>query len=250
MSDLAEKLAGKFIVLDGPDGSGKTTQLRRLRDHLVSQGARVEVLMDPGTTKIGRKIRLLLLDRDNGEMGPMCETLLFMASRAQLICERVRPAIEARKVVLCDRFISATVAYQGASGVDKELVIELGRTATEGLWPDITVILDIPVSEGMKRLGVTRERLKQPRDEEMQKLGASPAKRKKSPKRPEFPGQMLLFGDRLEHRSSEYHERVRHIFLDLGKLYPARVQHLDATGTKDEVFERLLESLSREDFKA
>lgn len=243
MSDLAKKLAGKFLVIDGPDGAGKTTQLSKLRDYLAALGTDVDVAIDPGTTRIGTKIRHLLLNRDNGEISPMCETLLFMASRAQLVDELIRPATEAGRTVLCDRFISATLAYQGASGVDWKTIIDLGEIAIGGRWPDLTVILDIPVDEGNKRIGVDRERLKRPDDEELQKLGAAS---KRTSKRPgPDPRQMFLFGDRLEARSASYHERVRRIFSDLKGKYPGRVCYVDGTGTPDEVFSRLIEAVTK-----
>jgi len=153
----------------------------------------------------------------------MCEALLFMASRAQLVHERVRPALEEGKVVLCDRFISATLAYQGASGIDKNLIIELGEIAVQGLWPDLTIILDVPVEEGMQRIGIVRKRLKKGRQ----------------PNREQLP----LFGDRMEARKSTYHERVREIFREVHKLYPRPVRYVDAKGSPDEVLERIKEEL-------
>lgn len=225
-SDLADKLAGTFLVIDGPDGAGKSTQLGRLRDYLCSHGLEVESVVDPGTTNIGKKIRALLLDRDNGEIGPMCETLLFMAARAQLVHECVLPAVERGKTVLCDRFISATIAYQGASGVDREQILELGRVAIGNHWPDLTVILDLPAAVGMKRLGVVRKRLKKDSGE------AST--------------QLPLFGDRMESRTSEYHRVVRETFRTVHRDYPGKVAYVRAVGTQDEVFDRILEAVQSE----
>src|SRR5512140_3750632 len=98
MSILTEKLKGKFIVLDGPDGSGKSTQMKMLAAHMTGLGLRVESVYDPGATPVGERIRAILLDRDSGHVAPMCETLLFMASRAQLVAERIKPALKDRKV--------------------------------------------------------------------------------------------------------------------------------------------------------
>jgi len=227
MTDLADKLAGKFIVLDGPDGSGKTTQAALLADRLAADGAVVRRVHDPGGTPVGEKVRDILLDRDSGELCPACETMLFMASRAQLVVERVRPALDDGCVVLCDRFISATVAYQGAAGVPPDAVVRVGEVAVGGLWPDLTVILDVPVSVGMRRIGVPRERLKTPE-------GARAA-------------QLPLLGDRLETKGSAYHQRVRRNFLDLCRkdLYPRPVVRVDARGERDAVFARVLGELGR-----
>ena len=240
MTDLAEKLAGRFIVVDGPDGAGKTTQLRSLREYLTTLGCHVDVVIDPGTTKIGQKIRSLLLDRDNGEIGPMCETLLFMASRAQLVHERIQPALAKGNVVLCDRFVTATVAYQGASGVDHNTILQLAEIAIEGTWPDLTLILDLPVKEGFGRLGVDRARLKRPQDEEMQRM-SGPKKQL-----PANPRQLFLFGDRMESRSSDFHGRVVAIFKTLHDYYPGKVRYVDAVGTEEEVFSRLTAELTKE----
>ena len=225
MNELAEKLARKLIVLDGPDGSGKTSQLAKLREHLIAETLAVELVRDPGTTPVGKKIRNILLDRENGNMVPLCETLLFMASRAQLVEERIRPALAAGKVVLCDRFISATVAYQGASGVDQKTIIELGQIAVGGLWPDLTIILDVPVEVGMQRIGAARGRLAKP------------------------PGQAAaqpgLFGDRLEARDPSYHKEVRRLFKRLSQLYPGPVANIPADGPPEEVFQSVLRCLNQ-----
>jgi dTMP kinase len=242
MGNLKDKLAGKFIVIDGPDGAGKSTQLKLLAEWLRGQGLDVEVFIDPGTTKIGQKIRQLLLDRENGEIGGMCETLLFMASRAQLTFERIRPALGSGKVVVCDRFVSSTLAYQGASGVDPHKILTLAEIAIEGLWPDLTLILDVTTEEGTKRIGVDRSRLKKPAEEEMQKLGAAPQRARKAPD-----SQMFLFGDRMEARSSSYHERVRDTFRRLSDVYPRKVRNVDAMGPPDDVFAEVVRAI-REEF--
>jgi len=223
-SDLARKLAGRFLVIDGPDGAGKTTQLKLLAEALSAAGALVREVRDPGSTEIGDKIRSILLERDHGGMGRMCETFLFMASRAQLVCEVIRPALGRGELVLCDRFISATVAYQGALGVDRKFIIELGNHATEGLWPDLTIILDLSTEVGMGRIGIARKRLKDDRE-------------------PEF-RQHLLFGDRLETRTSEYHHRVRNIFRSLSDGYPSPVRYVEAEGKQEVVLQRVLAAIS------
>lgn len=210
MSDLAEKLAGKFIVLDGPDGSGKTTQLVLLAEWLTQAGTDVLTAHDPGGTEIGDKIRLLLLDRDNGEMGPMCETLLFMASRAQLMGEVIAPALQANRCVLCDRWVSATIAYQVAGGAEAENVLQAYEAALLGVWPDLTIILDVPAEAGLAR------------------LSDSP--------------------DRMESKDLAFHRKVRELFLaqarDKGELYAV----VDASETPAAVQQALRDVLEEWNF--
>ena len=208
-SDLAKKLAGRFIVLDGPDGSGKSTQIALLRDHLAAAGADVLCVHDPGATAVGEKIRSILLDPKQTHLSPIAETLLFMASRAQLVAEKVRPALAAGKVVLCDRFISATIAYQGASGVPADLIVRVGELAVGNLWPDLTIILDLPAEVGMARAA---------------RRGA---------------------GDRVESRAMAYHDEVRENFRALRDGYPAPVVHVDATLDRPNVFANILAELEK-----
>ncbi len=224
MADIAAKLAGKFIVLDGPDGAGKTTQLRLLADHLRAAGASLECVRDPGGTPIGDKIRQVLLDRDNGGMSPICETLLFMASRAQLVHERIRPALDAGRTVLCDRFISATLAYQGAAGVDRETILHLGEIAVGGLWPHLTIILDVSPEIGMNRAGAPRPH------------GRG--------RRPRGAAQRSLFGDRLEAMDLAYHEKVQQMFRELGEAYPGKVVHIDANRQPQAVLADVMAAVS------
>jgi len=126
---LKNKFSGKFIVLDGPDGCGKSTQLELLAEYLNNEGIEVVKTHDPGGTKIGDQIRRLLKYGAKGIMDVHTETMLFMASRAQLVAEVIKPAIEKSKTVLCDRFISSTCAYQGSSGYPLAKIIELGKFA-------------------------------------------------------------------------------------------------------------------------
>ncbi len=226
MANLVTKLAGKFIVFDGPAGSGKSTQLAMLAEHLAADGAKIEHVRDPGGTIVGDQIRILLLNRENGDMGSMCEVMLFMASRAQLVEERIRPALDAGETILCDRFISATIAYQGASGVSAETILDIGNAAIQGIWPDLTIILDVPARIGMRRIGVPR------------------GKRKKAD---EPTGQTLpLFGDRLESRHLEYDQAVRGNFLNLCKdgAYPRPVVRVNAKLDRESVFQQILDRLT------
>jgi dTMP kinase len=218
---LKEKLAGKFIVFDGPDGSGKGTQIERLAGALAAEGLDVVRARDPGGTVIGDQIREILLHKNllTG-MDVRCETLLFMASRAQLVREVILPAVGAGKVVLCDRFISATCAYQGAAGYDVRRIIELGRFAVGEVWPAMTLILDVPAEQGLQRAG----------------------------RRSETTGQEGGRHDAMESRPIDFHRKVRELFLHLPADYPGRIEIIDGAGTPDEVHEKILEVLKRVDF--
>lgn len=230
MTALAEKLAGKFLVFDGPDGAGKGTQLDRLERSLTDAGAEVVRARDPGGTAIGDRIRAALLDYRNDEIDVRCETFLFMASRAQLMAEVIQPALDAGKTVLCDRFVSATCAYQGAAGYDIDEILTLAPTATGGRWPDLTLILDVDVARGFAR------------------TGRKPPSRQSSQDAPE---QGMLFTgvktDALESRPVAYHEKVRKIFLALPDRYPAPVVIVDGRGAIEQVGADILETISRVD---
>src|SRR5437870_1587632 len=140
-----------FVALDGLDGTGKSTQCRLLANWLRGRGHVVTECADPGGTAIGEVIRELLLDRRR-EMALPCEAFLFMASRAQLTAEVIRPALDAGHVVVVDRYLLANVVYQGhAGGMDPDRLWEIGRLATGGLEPNITLVLDLPVETAMKR---------------------------------------------------------------------------------------------------
>ena len=221
------KLSAKFIVLDGPDGCGKTTQLKLLADYLEAKGVEVVQTYDPGGTKIGDQISRLLKYDAQGEMDVHTETILFMASRAQLFAEIVKPALEEGKTVLCDRFISATCAYQGSSGYPVDKIIELGKLAVGDVWPDLTIILDIPAEEGRNRTG-------------HKKYQRAKTNHKDA-------NQAFLFKnvitDRFDSRSLEYHEKVRKWFLDTGKYYPGIVKVVDTTADIETVHKKIIDTI-------
>lgn len=231
--DLKANLTGKFIVLDGPDGSGKGTQLALLREALTAEGLEVTQAKDPGGTEIGDRIRELLLHRDLSDMDVRCETFLFMASRAQLVGQVIEPALRDGHVVLCDRFISSTCAYQGAAGYDPQRIIELGQFAIMQTWPHLTIIVDLPVEKGFERTG--------------RKAHHAGKRRKKSDER-----QGMLISDALpdamEARPVEYHRKVREMFLSLPASYPGRVEIVDGDAEVERVHDRVMEVIQRVDF--
>jgi dTMP kinase len=142
---------GLLLVLEGPEGAGKTTQLRRLAEWLATQGRAVLAVREPGGTIVGDEIRRILLDPQS-DIVPRAEALLFMASRAQLIEREIRPALERGEIVLVDRFFLATYAYQGVGrGIPERDLQVANMTATQGLKPDLTLLMTLPVAEGLAR---------------------------------------------------------------------------------------------------
>jgi dTMP kinase len=206
MGDLSQKLAGRFIVLDGPDGAGKSTQAALLASWLCDQGVRTVLAVDPGGTAIGRRIRQILLDPAAVEMGITCEMLLYMASRAQLVHEIIRPGLSAGACVLCDRYISSTIAYQGAGGADISAIGAIGDLAVGHAWPDLTIILDVDPQQGLARV-----------DREL---------------------------DRIEAKGLEYHRRVREIFLRQAAADPVHFTVIDGSGQPLAVAQSLREVLA------
>ncbi len=143
---------GLFVTFEGPDGSGKTTQIRLLGEWLRGLGYDVLVTREPGGTPIGDRIRSLLLDPAHAEICPETEALLFSAARAQIVRQVIRPHLAADGVVLCDRYADSTLAYQGyGRQLDLTILRTITAFATDGLWPDVTVYLDLPVEEGLAR---------------------------------------------------------------------------------------------------
>jgi dTMP kinase len=203
---MAER--GVFLTFEGGEGSGKSTQLRTLARRLEAAGLPVRVLREPGGTVVGEAVRALLLDPEHTGLDATAELLLYEASRAQLVADVIEPALAAGEIVMCDRFYDSTTAYQGyARGLSLERISELNLTATSGLMPDRTLVLDIDPVLGIER--ATRH-------------GA----------------------DRLEGESLAFHRAVRDGFLAIAERHPQRVRVIDASGTPDEVAERVAAALA------
>jgi dTMP kinase len=197
---------GVFLSLDGLDGTGKSTQCRILADWLRGEGHEVTTCADPGGTPTGEMLRTLLLDH-RGEITVACEAFLFMASRSQLVAEAIRPALDAGQVVLADRFLLANVVYQGyAGGIDPELLWSMGRLATGGLEPALTIVLDLPVETARAR----RQRA----------------------------------ADRVERRDAAYHQRVRNGFLTEAQRRPEKFRVVDATAPLDIVQQHIRQEVA------
>jgi len=226
-AELCQKLRGKYIVLDGIDGAGKGAQLNLLEKRLIEAGVEVVRARDPGGTPIGDRIRHVLLDYDLSEMDVRCEALLFMASRAQLARDVIRPALAQRKVCLGDRFVSATCAYQGAAGFDPREVVALAKHAIVDTWPDVTLVLDVPLKAGLER---TR------------RSGTTAPKKNGGARHPTLFHDVHV--DAMESRPADYHERVRQLFLELPAFYPSPVRIVDGLGSVDEVHARIAQALS------
>jgi dTMP kinase len=200
---------GLFLSLDGLDGTGKSTQCRLLADWLRSEGRDVVLCKDPGGTHAGDVIRKLLLDLESkGDLCIHCEAFLFMASRAQLVFEVIRPALAQGQIVICDRFLLANVVYQGhAGGFDPANLWTMGRLATGGLEPHLTIVLDLPAKEARHRRGRS--------------------------------------ADRMENREEAFHVQVRAGFLEEAARRPDRIRVVDASPAVEVVQERIRQEVSR-----
>jgi dTMP kinase len=198
-------MAGLFITLEGIDFCGKTTQARRLASYLRRKGHRVLSVREPGGDKVAERIRKVLLNKKNSDLTALTELLLYEAARSQLTQKVILPALKRNMIVLCDRYADSTLAYQGyGRGLSKSMIDKLNRLATFGLRPDLTIVLDVPVSVSAKR------------------------KRLKGGKK-----------DRLERERAEFHLRIRRGFLKIAKENRKRIKVVDGTqdvrGTWQEV---------------
>lgn len=169
--DIKSNLRGKFIVLDGPDGCGKSTQVKLLGQWLEKSGVDCLTLRDPGTTVIGEKIRQVLLSVEHSELTTESEVLLYMAARVQLWHEKIAPALKQGLCVVLDRWLSSTCAYQGwAGGFGVERVIKIAQDCLERPWPDMTIILDVDLKTAAARLNRDLDRMEQKGDGYHQKV--------------------------------------------------------------------------------
>jgi len=194
-----------FITFEGMDGSGKTTQLRRLAARLRSVGRAVLETAEPGGTAIGGKIRQILLDAGNQELSPRAELLLYFASRAQNVDEALRPALERGEIVLADRFTDSTLAYQGcARGLGADDIMALDRIACRGLQPDLTLLLEIGPDTSLARARARNAAATSPET-------------------------------RMDEQSIEFHRKVHEAYQALAAREPERIKRIDGTAAADDV---------------
>ena len=199
-----------FITFEGVEGSGKTTQIQRLKRYLTQKGFPCRVTREPGGCPIGEKIRKILLNPEHREMSPLSELLLYEASRAQHVTEVVKPLLKKGLIVLCDRFSDASIAYQGyGRKLDLKWVERLNRLSSQGIKPDITFLLDCPSDVGLKRALQRNQMLKKEKEE------------------------------RFEREKIQFHHRVRKGYLSIAKKEPHRVKVIDTREGEEKVFEKI-----------
>jgi dTMP kinase len=201
---------GLFITFEGTDGSGKTTQISMLAEYLEKGGYGVVKTIEPGGTELGKKIRHILLSRENTGMSPRAETLLFQASRAELVSKVISPALESGKIVICDRFFDSTIVYQGmARGLGVEDILDMSLWASCGLEPDLTFLLSLDFEKGRKRLS-----------------GTSP--------------------DRIEMEQDSFQQEICRGYRRLAARFSHRITEIDAGLPIEEVFAAIREKVDRE----
>jgi len=199
-----------FITFEGVEGSGKTTQIQRLKKYLTQKGIPCKVTREPGGVPIGEKVRKILLNPDHHEMVPTTELLLYEAARAQHVKEVIKPFLKKEGIVLCDRFSDATLAYQGyGRRIDLKWIDRLNRLVSQGIKPDVTFLLDCPSDVGLKRALQRNRTLKQEREE------------------------------RFEREEIQFHRRVRKGYLTIAKKEPWRVKVIDTREGEKRVFEKI-----------
>ncbi len=197
---------GKFIVFEGPDGSGKTTILKNVNEILISKGYKTNLLREPGGTFISEKIRDIIIDNENINMDAKTEALLFAASRAQLVSEKIKPLIDAGEIILCDRFVLSSLTYQGVGrGLGIDEIKAINDFATGGLKADLTVFFNIDYKDALIR------------------------------KRANFTA------DRLENEEFDFHKKIFDAYLDMAKLYQDEICEIDASKSIDEVSKSALD---------
>ena len=204
-------MKGYFITIEGSDGSGKSTQLKKIISYLEEKQVDLVVTREPGGTDVAEAIRELILDPAYPQMTAKTEMLLYAAARAQHVEEKVLPALQAGKVVLSDRYVDSSIAYQAYGRGLGDMVAQVNAIATGGLVPDLTVFLDLPPAVGMART----------QQEEHHEL------------------------DRLEQEKQEFHQKVYEGYDALCKKEPERICRIDASGTLEEVFGQIKEALDK-----
>ncbi len=203
-------MQGMFITFEGIEGSGKSTQIVMLANHLSAQGRLVTLTREPGGTAIGDQVRKILLDPENTALDPRAELLLYAAGRAQHLAELIAPELSEGKIVLCDRFSDATLAYQGyGRGLDRAMIRSLDRIVTNGLRPDLTVLLDIDAEAGLERARGRNKR------------------------------SGLEAEARFENEKLAFHQRVREGYLELAREEPGRFRVIDALPEPETIQGRL-----------
>jgi len=201
-------MKGKFITFEGSEGCGKSTQSYLLYEYLKKKGLKVIYIREPGGTRIGEKIRNILLDTVNTAISAHCEMLLYMAARAQLVNEIIQPALRKGRIVVCDRFLDSTLAYQGYGlGIDVKLIKYIGEATTQNIHPDLTIFLDLPLEKGLEH-----RKFKE---------------------------------DRIERRPLSYHGRVRNGYLKLASLNPRRIKIVKVREDKNKTQMKIRELVER-----
>lgn len=199
-------MKGKFIVFEGIDGSGKTTQINLLAEDLRSRGFTVLDTREPGGTRVGESIREILLNPAYGELDPRAEALLYAAARAQHVAQVILPALNKGKIVLCDRFLDSSLAYQGfGRGIGVNLLRRINEPATDGLVPDLTIILDSGIENGMDRISQSGRDV-----------------------------------DRIEREARTFHRKVRSGYLELAAREPCRYKVINANRPVGQVYADVL----------
>ena len=204
-------MKGIFLTMEGPDGSGKSTQIVKLKTYLEANGyPDVVVTREPGGTAISEAVRNILLDRSYAEMDDHTEALLYAAARAQLVAQVIKPALEEGKAVISDRFVDSSAVYQGiARGLGVEKIYELNGFAMQDIWPDLTIHLDLPAEVGLAR-AKSRAQL-----------------------------------DRMEAQSTAFHEKVAQGYRDLAALAPERIVTIDAAGDIEAIHAAIIKQVER-----
>ena len=228
MTTVNSTIRGKFITFEGIDFSGKSVQAELLEKSLNAAGKVVQLFREPGGTAISEKIRDILLDRRWNEMTDIAEMLLYSAARAQLVREKILPALRQGNIVICDRFHDSTTAYQGyGRGIDLGVIEKVHAIATAELVPDITFVLDLSAEVALSR------RVPSPQENQLSEIQRSDE------------GGTLKELDRLELQGLEFHRRVRQGYLMLAKQYSQRMYVIDGTQTIETIHQKIWGIISK-----